>query len=146
MIPLYSSNPWYYLFRRNSSAGMPFKPPNHKPQTRVTSIMAYRPSSMGNGSMACPPSKGNSPIRYHRPNNHTPKVKRSTLFATIVSLSIYFSIFYIFNISLYDLLNCRIFWLIVIFNILFILTGDFRAFSSSHGHHQYPNDEYARHY
>ncbi|KAL1288893.1 hypothetical protein HN51_057352 [Arachis hypogaea] len=71
--------------------------------------------------------------RYYAQKQQHRKAKNLNLsfFASIFSLFIYISIFYIFNLSPYDLLNNNIFWFFMSNTLILIIAADYGAFSSS---------------
>ncbi|XP_057740748.1 uncharacterized protein LOC130957917 [Arachis stenosperma] len=87
------------------------------------------------------------PRHYAQKQQHR-KAKNLNLsfFASIFSLFIYISIFYIFNLSPYDLLNNNIFWFFMSNTLILIIAADYGAFSSSkkkQDHQIY--EEYVKH-
>ncbi|MED6183353.1 hypothetical protein PIB30_037077 [Stylosanthes scabra] len=82
--------------------------------------------------------------QYYKPKppHYYKKAKNLNLsfFASMLSLFIYISIFYTFNLSLYDLLNNNIFWFFMSNTLILIIAADYGAFSSSkkkQDHQQY---------
>ncbi|XP_027343280.1 uncharacterized protein LOC113855851 [Abrus precatorius] len=81
--------------------------------------------------MGNPQSLQGDSIKYYKPKDHTQKAKGLSFFASILSLIIYISIFYIFNLSPYTLFNNHIFWFLMSNNLILIIAADYGAFSSS---------------
>ncbi|KAH1050435.1 hypothetical protein AAZX31_08G095100 [Glycine max] len=80
--------------------------------------------------MPNPPCLAEDSIKYYKPKDHTQKTKGFSIFASVLSLIIYISLFYIFNISPYTLLNNYIFWFFLSNNIILIIAVDSGVFSS----------------
>jgi hypothetical protein len=72
------------------------------------------------------------------------KAKNLSFFASIFSLFIYISIFYIFNLSPYTLLKNNIFWFVMSNTLILIIAIDYEAFSSSK-QKQDIHEEYVKH-
>ncbi|XP_050876077.1 uncharacterized protein LOC127079747 [Lathyrus oleraceus] len=77
-------------------------------------------------------------------SNHD-KAKNLSFFASIFSLFIYISIFYIFNLSPSTLLNNNIFWFIMSNTLILIIAIDYEAFSSSKQKQEHLHEEYVKH-
>ncbi|XP_061370053.1 uncharacterized protein LOC133312799 [Gastrolobium bilobum] len=83
-------------------------------------------------------------MKYHKTKDHTHKAKSLSFFASIFSLFIYISIFYIFDLSPYALFNNNIFWFFMSNTLILIIAADYGAFSSSK-QKQDLYEEYAKH-
>ncbi|KAK7359466.1 hypothetical protein VNO77_01426 [Canavalia gladiata] len=92
--------------------------------------------------MANPPFLQEDCVKYNKPKDHTPKAKGlSFSAASILSLIIYITIFYILNLSPYTLFNNHIFWFLMSNTLILIIAADYGAFSSSKQKHLY-DEEY----
>ncbi|CAJ2658663.1 unnamed protein product [Trifolium pratense] len=81
-------------------------------------------------------------IKNHSSQN---KAKNLSFFASIFTLFIYISIFYIFNLSPYTLLNNNIFWFVMSNTLILIIAIDYEAFSSSKQKQENIHEEYVKH-
>ena len=74
-------------------------------------------------------------MKHYKPKDHIHtthnKAKSLSFFASIFSLFIYISIFYIFNLNPYTLFNNNIFWFFMSNTLILIIAADYGAFSSS---------------
>ncbi|CAK8530883.1 unnamed protein product [Lathyrus sativus] len=86
----------------------------------------------------------NNKLKNHS-SSHNNKAKNLSFFASIFSLFIYISIFYIFNLSPSSLLNNNIFWFIISNTLILIIAIDYEAFSSSKQKQEHLHEEYVKH-
>ncbi|CAK8530884.1 unnamed protein product [Lathyrus sativus] len=85
----------------------------------------------------------NNKLKDHSSSHN--KAKNLSFFASIFSLFIYISIFYIFNLSPSSLLNNNIFWFIISNTLILIIAIDYEAFSSTKQKQEHLHEEYVTH-
>ena len=92
------------------------------------------------------------PKKFHKPNKeyynypqNNYKARGISFFAFVVSVFIYISIFYIFNLSPSTLFNNAKFWFLISNTLILIIAADYGSFSSSNDNKQDAYDEYLAH-
>ncbi|GLT59868.1 hypothetical protein SLA2020_326650 [Shorea laevis] len=68
---------------------------------------------------------------FHKPKDYPQMARGMSFLAFVFSMLIYISVFYIFNLSPYALLNNTKFWFFISNTIILIIAADYGAFSSS---------------
>lgn len=97
--------------------------------------------------MAKPPYLEEDCMKHYKANDHIHTYKSNSylsFLASLFSLFIYISIFYIFNLSPYTLFNSNIFWFFMSNTLILIIAADYGAFSSSKQKHDLYED-YVKH-
>ncbi|XP_062094427.1 uncharacterized protein LOC133800477 [Humulus lupulus] len=96
-----------------------------------------------------PPYLMEDPKKFYKPNreytnnnNYYYKAKGMYFFASIFSVFIYISIFYIFNLSPSTLFYNAKFWFLISNTLILIIAADYGAFSSSNDNSRDAYDEY----
>lgn len=99
--------------------------------------------------MAKPPYLEEDAMKHYKAKDHIHSHKSNSylsFFASLFSLFIYISIFYIFNLSPYTLFNSNIFWFFMSNTLILIIAADYGAFSSSKKQKQdHLDEEYVKH-
>ncbi|KAJ7968961.1 Cotton fiber protein [Quillaja saponaria] len=82
-----------------------------------------------------PPNLVEDHTSFYKPNNDYTKEKLAkgtiSFFAFIFSIFIYISVFYVFNLSPYTLMNNTYFWFLLSNTLILIIAADYGAFYSS---------------